>query len=64
MPVEVGCQKQFCCFIYVIVGLTTVDELEVFLHKIFCCFSDKIFSFLAINDAMASSSQGGATIDS
>ena len=48
----------------VIVGLTTVDKLEVFFCINFCCFSNKNVSFLAINDAMASSPQGGATIDS
>ena len=47
----------------VIVGLTTVDELEAFYID-FCCFSDINVSFLAINDAMASFPQGGITIDS
>ena len=28
--IDVGCQKYFCCFMCVIVGLTTVDKLEVF----------------------------------
>ena len=35
-----------------------------FFYIDFCCFSDINVSFLAINDAMASSPQGGATIDS
>ena len=52
-----------CCFLCVIVGLTTVDKLEVFYIN-FCCFSNKNVSFLALNDAMASSPWGGATIDS
>ena len=30
----------------------------------FCCFSNRKVLFLAINDAMASSPQGGATISS
>ena len=47
----------------VIVGLTTVNKLEVFYID-FCCFSYKNVLFLAINDAMVSSPQGGATIDS
>ena len=47
----------------VIVGLTTVDKLEVFYID-FCNFSNQKVLFLAINDAMASSPQGGAAIDS
>ena len=47
----------------VIVGLTNVDKLEVFYID-FCCFSDRKVLFQAINDAMASSPQGGAIIDS
>ena len=47
----------------VIVGLTTVDKLEVFYLEC-CCFSNINVLFLAINDAMASSPQRGATIDS
>ena len=35
-----------------------------FFYLNLCCFSNRNFSFLAINDAMASSPQGGATIDS
>ena len=27
---DVGCQKYVCCFMCVIVGLTTVDKLEVY----------------------------------
>ena len=45
----------------VIVGLTTVDKLEVFYID-FCCLSNQ--KILAINDAMASSPQGGVAIDS
>ena len=47
----------------VIVGLTTVDKLEVFYIN-FCCFFNRNVSLFASNDAMASSPQGGATIDS
>ena len=47
----------------VLVGLTTVDKLEVFYIDI-CCFSNQKVLFLAINDAMVSSPQGGAAIDS
>ena len=47
----------------VIVGLTTVDKLKVFYINS-CCFSNRNVSFFAINDAMSSSPQGGATIDS
>ena len=46
----------------VLVGLTTVDKLEVFKID-FCGFSNLNVLSLAINDAMASSPQGGATID-
>ena len=46
----------------VLVGLTTVDKLEVFYID-FCCFLLKKVLFLAINDAMASSPRGGAAID-
>ena len=35
-----------------------------FFYIDFCCFSNRNVLFLAINDAMASSPQGGATIDS
>ena len=45
----------------VIVGLTTVDKLGVFYINC-CCFSKINVSFFAINDAMASSPQEGATI--
>ena len=31
-PLDVECQKYICCFMCVIVGLTTVEKLEVFLH--------------------------------
>ena len=62
-PLDVGCQKYFCCFMCVLVGLTTVDELEVFYID-FCCFSNQKVLFLAINDAMVSSPQGSAAIDS
>ena len=47
----------------VLVGLTTVDKLEVFYIN-FCCFSSQKVLFLAINDAKASSPQGDAAIDS
>ena len=47
----------------VLVGLTTVDKLEVFYIDI-RYFSNQKVLFLAINDAMASSPQGGVTIDS
>ena len=47
----------------VLVGLTTVDKLEVFTC-IFAVFSDQKVLFLAINDAMASSPQGSAAINS
>ena len=47
----------------VFVGLTTVDKLEVFYRDI-CGFSNQKVLFSAINDAMASSPQGGAAIDS
>ena len=50
-------KDMFCCFMCVIVGLTTVDKLEVF-HIHFCCFSNINVLLLAINDAMASSPQG------
>ena len=46
----------------VLVDLTTVDKLAVFYIE-FCCFSNQMV-FLAVNDAMASSPQGGAAIDS
>ena len=48
----------------VIVGLTTVDELEVFFYIHFCCFSIQKVLFLAINDAKASSPQEGTALDS
>ena len=48
---------------YVIVGLTNVDKLAVFYID-FCCFSNQNVLFLALNDAMASSPQVGAAIDS
>ena len=41
----------------VIVGLTTVDKLEVFYIN-FCCFSNRNVSFFATNNAMASSCKG------
>ena len=47
----------------VLVDLTTVDKLEVFYID-FCCFSNQKVLFLAINDAIASSPQEGAAIDS
>ena len=47
----------------VLVGLPTDDKLEVFYIDV-CCFSNRNILFLAINDAMASSPQGSATIDS
>ena len=47
----------------VLVGLTTVDILEVFYIDC-CCFSNQKVLLLSINDAMASSPQGGAAIDS
>ena len=31
-PVDVGCQNYFCWFVCVLVGLSTADKLEVFLH--------------------------------
>ena len=62
-PVDVGCPKNVCCFMCVLVGLTTVAKLEVFYID-FCCFSNGNVLFLAINDAMASSPQEGATMDS
>ena len=46
----------------VIVGLTTVDKLEV-VYINFSCFSSRNVPFFAINDAMGSSPQGSATID-
>ena len=49
--------------ILVLVGLTTVDKLEVFYID-FCCFSNQKVLFLAINDAMASSPEESAAIDS
>ena len=61
--VDVGFKKYFCCFMCVLDGLTTVDRLAVFYID-FCCFSNRIVLFLVINDALASSSQGSATIDS
>ena len=62
-PLDVERQKYFRCFMCVIVGLTTVDKLEVFYID-FCCFSNRNVLFLAINDALASSPQGSATTDS
>ena len=62
-PLDVGCEKYCCCFMCVLVGLTTVDELAVFYID-FCCFSNQKVLFLAKNDTMASSLQGGAAIDS
>ena len=62
-PLDVGCQKYFCCFLCVLVDLTTVDKLAVF-NIDFRCFSNQKVLFLAINDAMASSPQGGAAIES
>ena len=47
----------------VIVGLTTIAKLEVF-YIYLCGFSNWNVLVLAINDAMASSPLGGATIDS
>ena len=47
----------------VLVGLETADELADF-YIYFCCFSNGNVLFLAINDAMAYSPQGSATIGS
>ena len=60
---DVGCQNYFCCFMCVLVDLTTVDKLEVF-YMDFCCFSNPKVLLLAINDTLASSPRGGAAIDS
>ena len=47
----------------VLVGLTTVNKLEVFDID-FCCFPYQKVLFLAVNDAMASSPQESGAIDS
>ena len=47
----------------VIVGLTTVDKLEVFYID-FCCFSNQKVSFLTMDNAVASSPQEGVANDS
>ena len=39
---DVGCRKYFCCFMCVLVGLTTVDKLDVFYidyYKLEVCFT-------------------------
>ena len=46
-----------------LLALQPLINLEVFKID-FAVFLIEMFSFLAINDAMASSPQGGATIDS
>ena len=46
-----------------LLALQPLLNLQFFNNK-FCCFSDRNVSRLAINDAMASSAQEGATIDS
>ena len=62
--IDVGCQTYFCFIMCVIFGLTNVEILvEFFLHRFFAVFLIKRFC-LAINDAMASSPQEGAAIDS
>ena len=46
-----------------LLALQPLKNLQ-FFYIAFCCFSNRNVLFLAINDAMASSPQGGATIDS
>ena len=55
-----------CCFMCVLVGLTTVESLInlKFFYVGICCSSNQKVLFLPINDAMASSPHGGAVIDS
>ena len=63
-PIDVGCRKYFCGFCVSLLGLqATVDKLAVFTKNV-CYFSNQKVLFLAINDTMASSPQGGAAIDS
>ena len=47
-----------------LLALQPLINLQFFFYIDFCCFSDRNVLFLAINDAMASSPQRGATLDS
>ena len=65
MPLDVGCQNIITVLcVSLTFGLTTVDKLEDFFYIHFCCISIQKVLFIAINDAMASSPQEGAAIDS
>ena len=62
-PVDVGCRNIFAVLCVSLLALQPLMNLK-FFSLAFCCFSNRNVLFLAINDAMASSPEGGAAIDS
>ena len=55
--------NSFAVLFVSLLALQPLINLKLFYID-FCCFSKRKVLFLAINDAMASSPQGGAAIDS